>query len=337
LRSGAILRSQHPEPEVDPLNPVTIRNWRDEADWESLAEILSEESATDGLDWYASGEELAKEPRPNCAAARDVFIAERDGRPAGFVIGSWAVRDERVSMDTQGAVRPGDRREGIGTRLLRHVQEHLAERTRDVEPDRPRHFAAWTGDTQPGAIALFEHEGYRVERYGFEMIRRGLDEAPAADVPDGLELRRGRPEEVTDILWAEHEAFRDHPGYREWTDEDVTAVQKQPDFDPTLWVVAWDGDQVAGAVENWIHADENAKLGFSRGWMHRVSVRRPWRKRGLARALLAESFGALRERGIREACLGVDAQNPSGAVALYESVGFERLHSARLFVRDAPR
>ena len=71
--------------------------------------------------------------------------------------------------------------------------------------------------------------------------------------------------------------------------------------------------------------------------MHRVSVRRPWRKRGLARALLAESFRALRERGIHDACLGVNADNPSGAVALYESVGFERLNSGRMLVRDAPR
>ena len=234
------------------------------------------------------------------------------------------MRDGILSLDTQGAVRPADRRRGVGTSLLRHAQAHQAGRTRDVEPELPRRFVAWVGDSQPGALALFQHEGYEAIRFGFEMIKRGLDEVADVPVPEGIELRRARADEVTEVLWAEHEAFRDHPGHREWTDADVDAVPGQPGFDPSIWVVAWDGDQIAGVVENWVHAEENARLGFSRAWMHRVSVRRPWRKRGLARALLAESFRVLRERGIQDACLGVDANNPSGALALYESVGFER-------------
>jgi mycothiol synthase len=291
----------------------------------------------DGLEWFATADELAAEPRPNFNPASDLFLAERGGRPLGLVLASWAVREGVVSLETQGAVRPADRRRGIGTALLRRAQEHQAGRTRDVEPDVPRQFTAWVGDSQLGALALFQREGYEAVRFGYEMIKRGLDDLVDVPVPDGIEFRRARPDEVPDVLWAEYEAFRDHPGHREWTDADVAAVPGQPDFDPSIWVVAWDGDQIAGVVENWIHAGENARFGFARAWMHRVSVRRPWRKRGVARALLAESFRVLRERGIRDACLGVDANNPSGALALYESVGFEQLHSARMFVRDAPR
>ena len=316
---------------------VTIRPWRDAGDWQTVADIFNEENAADGLEWFATADEFATEPRPNFDPARDLFLAERDGRAAGLVLGSWAVRDGDLTLETQGAVRPADRRRGIGTALLRREQEHLTLATRDVEPDLPRRFTGWAADSQPGGLALFQHEGYEAIRFGFEMLKRGLEDAPDVPVPDGLELRCARVEEAADILWAEHEAFRDHPGYREWTDADIAATLEQPDYDPTLWVVAWDGDQIAGAVENWIHAEENARLGFSRAWMHRVSVRRPWRKRGLARALLIESFRVLHERGIREAALGVDANNPSGALALYESVGFERHRSARMFARDAPR
>jgi ribosomal protein S18 acetylase RimI-like enzyme len=73
---------------------------------------------------------------------------------------------------------------------------------------------------------------------------------------------------------------------------------------------------------NYVFAAENAQLGIRRGWLDHVSVRRPWRGRGLAKALCAESFRVLRSRGIDEAWLGVDAANPTGALGLYESLGF---------------
>ena len=96
-----------------------------------------------------------------------------------------------------------------------------------------------------------------------------------------------------------------------------------PRRDIGLWRVAWDGDEVVGSVLNTVYVAENERLGVSRGWLDHVSVRRPWRGRGVARALCAASFVALRERGMAEAWLGVDASNPTGALQLYEGLGFE--------------
>ena len=73
---------------------------------------------------------------------------------------------------------------------------------------------------------------------------------------------------------------------------------------------------------NAIYADENEALGLRRGWLDSVFTRRAWRRRGLARALIVRSFHLLRERGMDTAALGVDADNPSGALGLYESFGF---------------
>ncbi|MEO7296098.1 MAG: GNAT family N-acetyltransferase, partial [Candidatus Limnocylindria bacterium] len=182
-----------------------------------------------------------------------------------------------------------------------------------------------------------ERDGYAIERYGFEMIRRRLDQVEPMAAPDAVTIRSGTRDEVDAIVAAEDEAFRDHPGHRDWTDEDTRGMIAQPHFDPTVWLVAWDGDQVAGAVENWIYSNENEQLGIQRAWLDRVSVRRPWRQRGLARALIAASLRALHERGITEAMLGVDARNPSGALRLYESLGFERLRTGLLYARQAPR
>ena len=97
-----------------------------------------------------------------------------------------------------------------------------------------------------------------------------------------------------------------------------------PNLDTNLWRVAWDGDEVAGSVMTFVWPEENERLGLSRGWLEHVSVRRAWRKRGLATALIADSLRVLRDLGLAEAALGVDSQNPTGALRLYESLGFRR-------------
>ncbi|MEO8510990.1 MAG: GNAT family N-acetyltransferase, partial [Chloroflexota bacterium] len=75
-------------------------------------------------------------------------------------------------------------------------------------------------------------------------------------------------------------------------------------------------------VLNIIDARENELLGVQRGWLDSVFVRRPWRRRGLGAALVARSLDVLRERGLTSAILGVDAENPTGALGLYERAGF---------------
>jgi mycothiol synthase len=106
-----------------------------------------------------------------------------------------------------------------------------------------------------------------------------------------------------------------------------------PDMTPGLWCVAWDGDQVAGVVMNAIFRQENEQLGIRRGWLDRVSVRRAWRGRGVAKALCARSFRVLRDEGMVEAWLGVDGSNPTGAVQLYEGLGFTVARGWKAFGR----
>jgi ribosomal protein S18 acetylase RimI-like enzyme len=124
------------------------------------------------------------------------------------------------------------------------------------------------------------------------------------------------------VFDADVEAFRDHWGHRERDETDFEAWFHGPDQDTGLWCVAWDGDEVAGVVMNTIYRTENEALGIRRGWLDHVSVRRPWRGRGVAKALCAASFRVLREAGMDEAWLGVDGSNPMGAVQLYEGLGF---------------
>ena len=139
------------------------------------------------------------------------------------------------------------------------------------------------------------------------------------------------------IFDAENEAFRDHWGHREMTDADFRMTFGRAELDTDLWVVAWAGDEVAGVVQNWIWPEENERLGVRRGWLEHISVRRPWRRRGLARAITAASLVRFRERGLDQGMLGVDSENPNGALGLYEGLGFAVYSRAAAYERELER
>jgi ribosomal protein S18 acetylase RimI-like enzyme len=141
-------------------------------------------------------------------------------------------------------------------------------------------------------------------------------------LPDGLEVRPVGAEDGWAIWQADHDAFRDHWGGHDPSEANFRRWAESPEFDPSLFVVAYDGDEIAGGVLNAIYPEENEELGIRRGWLDSVFTRRAWRRRGLARSLIVRSLHLLRERGMEIAALGVDADNPSGALGLYESVGF---------------
>jgi ribosomal protein S18 acetylase RimI-like enzyme len=171
-------------------------------------------------------------------------------------------------------------------------------------------------------------------RHFYAMVRPTLDDLPDAPLPAGLEIRDVQPEDMQAIFEAEVEAFRDHWGFAEPDATERDRFFNDPvESDTSLWRVAWDGPQVAGMVRSYIHPEQNERLGQKRGWVEHISVRRPWRRRGLARALIAASFPLLRERGMTEAALGVDAQNESGAVGIYERCGFRVVSRSSDFSR----
>jgi mycothiol synthase len=142
------------------------------------------------------------------------------------------------------------------------------------------------------------------------------------DLPDGLEVRPASVADAPAIWRADHDAFRDHWGGFDDSEESYRRWIDSPDFQPDLMVVAWDGDEVAAAVINAVFAEENRQLNLKRGWLESVFTRRAWRRRGLARALIVRSLHLLRDEGLEVAALGVDADNPTGAYGLYESAGF---------------
>ncbi len=247
-----------------------------------------------------------------------------DGSIVGYARGAWGEEagGTRV-LEVICFLRPEWCRRGIGTAMLATIEARIWEVDAGLPAAELHVFQAEAAGGAAGREALLHRTGYVPVRYSFQIIRPTLDDQPDAPLPEGLEIRDVRPEHMRAIWEAEQEAFGDHWGWTPGTDETYLQFLNDPlQGDTSLWRVAWDSDEVAGMVRGFINHEANARLGQLRGWVEDISVRRPWRHRGLARALMAASFPLLRARGVTEGALGVDLENPTGALRVYESVGF---------------
>lgn len=268
------------------------------------------------VDWSAS---------PSHDPLRDTQIAEEGGRIIGFARTSWREREAAVVHRVEVVVHPDRQRQGIGTRLLAWGEDRaraVAAETPGRSAELPHRFGGATDQGSRAGVAFIERAGYAPFRYHYEMRRDLAETIPDAPMPDGLEIRPVQPADHRAIWMADTEAFRDHWDASVMHEEDFVRFFAHPDVDTSLWQVAWDGDEVAGMVLNEIYVDENARIGLDVGWLDGVSTRRPWRKRGLARALISRSLVILRDRGMTVAALGVDTENQTGALGLYERFGF---------------
>jgi mycothiol synthase len=255
----------------------------------------------------------------------DVVLAEVDGVLVGYAWVDWVdTTDGLREFRLGGYVHPDWQGRGIGRRLLAWQEAHARAHPAATASTRPLSFGTWASDLNVAKGRLMAAAGYATARYFFEMLRPTLDAIVVPPMPDGLEVRpAGKDRASKKQLWdADVEAFEDHWGGFDSSDAAFEAWLVRPNWNSDLWIVAWDGDEIAGAVLNTIYADDNEAFGRRRGWLDSVFTRRAWRRRGLGAALVARSLVRLREAGMSEAMLGVDSDNPSGALALYERAGF---------------
>jgi mycothiol synthase len=202
-----------------------------------------------------------------------------------------------------GGVRPSAWGRGLGARLVDIMEGRVVD-------EGAKRMHSWTVAGDAAAERLFEGRGYREVRRFWEMAIE-LE----SDPPDpSVRVVVFREEEAEQFHAAIEEAFAEHwehepePFERWWTRQ-----RRRENYDPTLWFVIRDGDEIAGVAR----CDARPPTG----WVGALGVRRNWRGRGYGRALLQHSFREFRRRGLTRAGLGVDAANSTGATQLYESVG----------------
>jgi ribosomal protein S18 acetylase RimI-like enzyme len=314
------------EMEAPPIAGLRFRHYRGEVDLPAMLVVYSAAHEADGLEEVTTLEQMRLNYATlvNCDPARDMVLAEVDGEVVAYSRVFWRdLVDGGRSYECFGFVHPHWRHRGIGSAMLRHNEARLRQIAAEHPNIEPKWLASEGVDSDRANAALLTEAGYQPVRWFYDMVAPTLDGITAPPMPDGLEVRAVTRDQYRRIWDAEAEAFRDHWGEAEWAPEDWERFDADPDnADPSLWRVGWDGDEIAGVVITTVPAEENERHGRRRVYVAEVSVRRPWRRRGVARALLAGSLVASREAGFTSASLGVDTDSPTGATALYESLGF---------------
>lgn len=286
------------------------------SDVDAVAKLAHDVAEMEGDSLFVlTAEELANEwKNEGFEIERDVFVVEtRDGR----LVGSEEFYNERGhhKLKADGCVHPEFRGRGIGSSLLEKVEERARTEMELAASDVRVVVQSLINNKDEAGHSLLRNNGYSPVRFYWRMEIK-LQKVPApATFPAGIELRPFIKEEHASAVWqADNEAFRDHWGshdraYEEW----AHGKFGNPNFDPALWMIAWDGDEVAGFSQN------RFRKGI--GWIGTIAVRRPWRGKGLGIALLRHTFGEFYKRGTTTIGLGVDSANLTGATRLYQRAG----------------
>jgi GNAT superfamily N-acetyltransferase len=247
---------------------------------------------------------------------RDSWVVE-DGSIAAY--GVLYGHGETADLDCY--VDPARKGLGLGSWLLEHAEARASER-------RLPRAHAWALADDVDAHRLFDTRGYREVRRYYRMFTE-LD-GPPPDVvwPDGLRVETCATDDARAFHAAVNTAFAEEWNwvplpFEQWYERHAEA----PDFDPKLWFVVRDGDEIAAVLRG-----EPERFGA--GWIGAIGVLEPWRRRGIGLALLQHAFGEFYRRGQRRIGLGVDAQNPTGATRLYERAGMHVAYAAIAFEKE---
>jgi mycothiol synthase len=326
------------------IGGVLLRPLRSpQSDYGGMAAANQRARDAAGIEEVVTAEALARdyEHLVNCDLSRDLLVAERDGAIVGYCRVEW--RDLENGGRTFAAVAlldPATADEATYGAMFAWAEDRLADKARaiPIEYRRPSAMRVYTFATDRAQMAVLEATGWTRTGQGYEMVRPTLDDVPEVPMPEGLVVRPiGLDEASRRRVWdALTEAFADERDEAEPTDEDVRAWLSDPKEDPVLWVVAFDGDEIAGGVHGKIDPAENAHHGRDRGVLDAVWTRRRWRRRGLARALIARALIRLRDHGMTSAYLGVDGLNPNQAMTLYTSLGFDVASTAYDWTKSLP-
>jgi mycothiol synthase len=245
-----------------------------------------------------------------------------DGRIIGYVE-IWDTDAVPVQNFVWARVDPGYEGQGIGTELMSWAESRLQKTVQRVPKDARVVFRSAFVSTHAPTKQLFEDLDLKfVRRFWHMMIE--LDSPPAEPVwPSGIKLSTyAETDDLLAIVRADGEAFQDHWGFVPQPEETQLEqfqerIDSQHDFDPNLWFLAMDGDEVAG-----ICLCSRSRTEYpGAAWVNSLGVRRAWRRRGIGLALLHHAFGAFYKEGKERVGLGVDSSSLTGATRLYEKAG----------------
>lgn len=265
------------------------------------------------------------------------LVIAPDGRIAGcYEI--WDLNDPSVRVGTWGRTHPDFCSLGIGSYLLEWAIERASQAVLRAPEEARVVLHSHVRSINKAAGKLLRDFGFKSIRHSWRMVIELNGKPPTPIWPEGISVRTLRAgQEEPRVVQAVREAFKDHWGYIETPFEDdlerwMHFINNDQDFDPNLWYLAMYGEEIAGmSLCSPKHHDAP-----DMGWVETLGVRRAWRRRGVALALLQHSFNEFHRRGTGKVGLEVDAQSLTGATRLYHKAGMhtDPKHQYELFEKE---
>ncbi|MEB3282306.1 MAG: N-acetyltransferase [Lyngbya sp.] len=231
-------------------------------------------------------------------------------------------------------VHPTVRNQGLEEEIITWGEKRLKEATKDGNGNVKLYSGVCSdrGDV----ITILQNLGFIAVRYFFRMRRSLAKPIDEPKFPEGFKLRIVEPEKDA-TQWVEmyNQTFIDHWNHHDYTVEEYLHSIKHPEYNRELDLIAIAPDGTFAAFcESHIYPEDNKRNTRNEGWIIGLGTRREFRQLGLGRAMLLSGMQCLKAKGMDTAILIVDAENPSGALRLYESVGFEKVLTNISYVKN---
>ena len=294
---------------------------------DDVVAIVALEAAAEPLDQTG---DLASPEDLTAWFVNDLVDLERDTRVvcSGDDLVGWAsaiapptFRDA-YGVHLEGRVHPDWRGRGIGRALLAWQLERGRELHAQRHPEAPARLTATVFTTMPSLEALVRRAGLQPVRWFFHM-ERALTDLPPRRRPEGVELVPFTWDRDDEVRRAHNAAFTEHYGSSE---RDVASWEVmftgQPSFRPDLSVLAVSGGAVVGYALSYVSEATAAATGSRESYFGQIGVVPAARGRGLSKAVIIEALHAAAAADCQTAGLEVDSENVTGALGLYESLGF---------------
>ncbi|MDX2239814.1 MAG: GNAT family N-acetyltransferase [Leptolyngbyaceae cyanobacterium bins.302] len=318
------------------LSTFKARSYAGEVDLPAIAELINFCKTADNQDGLVTVDELRDDyADPDFDVDRDLRLWTNATGALCAVASCWFPEPAEVKNGYFGfSIHPSAREQGIEEDIFSWAEALVKDLAQAHQ--RPARLRTGARDDYAFRLNWLTRKGFTSDRTFYQMMRSLSEPIPQPQLPDGFTIRPLQGEAEV-AAWVEmfNQSFIDHWNFTPLTVESrahwLTETSYQPELD--LVAVAPDGTLAAFCYAI-IHAEENTLTGQLEGWIADLGTRRGFRRMGLGRAMLLTGLHTLQAHGMNTALLGVDSENPSGALALYQSVGFQKRHTSFAFVKD---
>ena len=298
-------------------------NWRAASDPDAtgLAVLFGEIARAAPVGLETSRDEVeARLSLPRLALGRDTLVGtDAAGRVLAYAeAADMGVGQGRFRVRLTSAVHPD-----LPGRHAQRMHDWLLTRAsqlrRERHPDLPGVAGARCAATDRTRLAMLTDAGFKIAQWELDLMRKLEQPGPAAVVPDGIDITPYDADRDEAVRVAHNQAYAEHPNAllpdaESWPQHAVGLAN----FLPEVSLIATAGEQVAGFL---FSLERRDPAGGREGVLHCLGTTAPWRRRGLASAMIGQALDRCRERGYGVARLQVSSTN-TAATRLYDRLGF---------------